>query len=78
MWVPNSKYKTMGRVLEGARKRAGLPQVQLAKALRKPQSFVSSYESGQRRLDVLELIRVANALDEKPERLFAAVVSQLK
>lgn len=41
---------------------AGLRQVDLAKRLGEPQSFVSRYESGERRLDVLELRRICTAL----------------
>jgi len=41
---------------------AGLRQVDLAKKLRRPQSFVSKYESGERRLDLLELQQVCGAL----------------
>ncbi len=42
---------------------AGLRQVDLAKRLRQPQSFVSKYESGQRRLDLVELRQVCEAID---------------
>jgi transcriptional regulator with XRE-family HTH domain len=41
---------------------AGLRQAQVAKRLGKPQSFVSKYESGERRLDLLELRQVCRAL----------------
>ena len=37
-------------------------QVDLAERLRLPQSYVSKYESGERRLDLLELRQVCNAL----------------
>ena len=40
---------------------AGLRQEDMAKALRMPQSVVSKYESGERRLDVLELRQVCAA-----------------
>jgi transcriptional regulator with XRE-family HTH domain len=45
-----------------ARTAAGLSQVDLARLLRKPQSFVSKYESGTRRLDLLELRDVCQAM----------------
>jgi len=40
---------------------AGLRQADLAVQLGQPQSFVSKYESGERRLDVLELRQVCLA-----------------
>jgi transcriptional regulator with XRE-family HTH domain len=45
-----------------ARRKARLTQRQVADALGKPQSFVSKYESGERRLDVLEFHEVAKIL----------------
>jgi hypothetical protein len=49
------------RGVDGCEDRAGLTQNQLARLLRKPQSFVSNYERGQRRIDVLELLRIVEA-----------------
>jgi len=43
-----------------ARKSAGLTQQAVADVLGKPQSFVAKYENGERRLDVVEFIRIAN------------------
>jgi len=37
---------------------AGLTQTDVAQRLGQPQSFVSKYESGERRLDILELREV--------------------
>ena len=42
-------------VLRQTRKCAELTQVQLAEKLAKPQSYVSKYENGERRLDYLEV-----------------------
>jgi len=53
-------------LLVKARKRAGLTQVQLAERIGRPQSFVSKYEAGERRLDVVEFIGLARALDADP------------
>jgi transcriptional regulator with XRE-family HTH domain len=41
---------------------AELRQVDLARRLRRPQSFVSKYETGERRLDLIELREVCAAL----------------
>lgn len=48
-------------VLRQLRQEAGLRQVDLAGRLGEPQSFVSKYESGERRLDVLELRQICAA-----------------
>lgn len=44
------------------REQAGLTQIQVSKKLKVPQSFVSKYESGERRLDLIELRQVCKAL----------------
>ena len=49
-------------LLRQARREAGLRQVELAERLGQPQSFVSKYESGQRRLDLGELRQVCEAV----------------
>ena len=74
MWVQPREHKLVGAVLAQARERAGLTQVQLAKLLRKPQSFVSSYETGQRRIDVLDMLRIVEALKGNPQKVFSDIV----
>lgn len=74
MWVPQKQYQVVGQVLAAARSRAGLTQRQVAVRLAKPQSFVSSYERGQRRVDVLELIAIVDALRQDPVAVFAELV----
>jgi transcriptional regulator with XRE-family HTH domain len=49
-------------LLRQLRLAAGLRQQDLAQRLCEPQSFVSKYERGERRLDVLELRRVCDEL----------------
>lgn len=75
VWVQQRDYKKVGRVLRTAREEAGLTQLALANRLFKPQSFVSSCESGQRRVDVLELERIAAAIGANPVSLYSAILS---
>jgi transcriptional regulator with XRE-family HTH domain len=53
------RYQRFLARLRAARQEAELTQVQVARALRKPQSFVSKCESGERRVDVIELAQFA-------------------
>jgi transcriptional regulator with XRE-family HTH domain len=56
--------------LREARQAAGLTQEQVAEALGKPQSWVSKCESGERRVDALELNMLANAYGISMDSLF--------
>jgi ribosome-binding protein aMBF1 (putative translation factor) len=49
-------------LLRGIRVDAGLTQSELASRLARDQTFVSKYESGERRLDILELREVCQAI----------------
>lgn len=61
-------------ILKKLRAQKKVTQLQLADLLGRPQSFVSKYECGERRLDVLEFIQVCNALDESP----SVVIQQIE
>lgn len=61
-----SRYQKLKKLLIEARKDAGLTQVDLAAKLDRPQSFVSKYERGERRLDIVEFLEVADALRIDP------------
>jgi transcriptional regulator with XRE-family HTH domain len=54
--------KALLSLLREIREEAGLRQVDMAKAIRMPQSVVSKYESGERRLDILELRQICDAV----------------
>lgn len=56
------QQETLCRLLQQVRTDAGLSQEALAKKLAKPQSFVSKYESGARRLDLLELREICRTM----------------
>lgn len=55
-------YSALTVALVEARKGAGVTQVELADRLGKPQSFVSKFERGERRLDLVEVLVIARAI----------------
>jgi transcriptional regulator with XRE-family HTH domain len=61
-------------LLLAARRKAQLTQQQLADELGKPQSFVAKYEGGERRLDVIEFLRLSEALQTDPARIMRQLV----
>ncbi len=56
------RKKALLDLLRQIRRAAGLRQVELAQRLGKPQSYVSKYESGERRLDLIDLEQVCQAV----------------
>jgi transcriptional regulator with XRE-family HTH domain len=57
------------------RKDAGLTQRQLAERMRRPRSFVSRIEQGERRLDVIEFFWLCRACGVDPVAMAAAVMN---
>lgn len=64
--VFTEKYHLFRLLLIETRQSQKLTQAQVATRLQKPQSFVSKYERGERRLDVVEFLEVAKALGTTP------------
>jgi len=62
-------------VLIAARKRTGLTQAQIGKRVGRSQSFMSSIERGQRRVDVLEFIALSKAMEQDAQTLFELVLT---
>ncbi len=63
------EYRKFLKKLRAARLEAGLNQADVAKRLKKPQSFVSKFETGERRIDPVELSHLAK-LYGKPASYF--------
>jgi predicted transcriptional regulator len=76
-WVQPEHYQVVGAALEAARRKANLTQVELARRLRKPQSVVSGYEAGKRRVDLVEFMVIVRALGAYPVEIFAEIVRSL-
>lgn len=59
---PN-RHELLAHMLRDLRVQAGLTQTDVASRLGKPQSYVSKYEGGERRLDFIELSDLCKALN---------------
>ena len=66
-------YRKLLRLLAEARREAGLTQADVAKYMKRPQSFVSKYESGERRLDVVEFVQVCRAVGLSATETIASI-----
>lgn len=68
-------YARLREKLIEARRDSNLTQIEVACYLGKPQSFVSKYESGERRLDVIEFIKICKALNTNPLSIICELIS---
>jgi transcriptional regulator with XRE-family HTH domain len=67
--LKSAEYARLIELLVAVRRKAGVRQQALAKKLGKPQSFIAKYEGGERRIDLIEFIAIARALDADPIKL---------
>jgi transcriptional regulator with XRE-family HTH domain len=70
------EYATFRRILIAKREQAGITQSAIAESLGVPQSFVSKYESGERRIDVVEFVQICQAIDVSPESVIRELMKQ--
>jgi len=59
----SKQHKILLEILYQTRLKTGLTQSQLADCLQAPQSFVSKYENGERRLDLMELESICQCVN---------------
>ncbi|QND62713.1 helix-turn-helix transcriptional regulator [Mesorhizobium loti] len=59
----STRHTTIAKALADQRRLKGLSQTQVAKALGRHQPFIANIESGQRRVDLVELLDIAAIID---------------
>ena len=69
----DGRYLALQSALVKARNAARLTQIEVAARLNRPQSFVSKYENGERRLDLIEFLDVCSALEIELEAVVATI-----
>lgn len=73
--VHSSEQAAFCALMVIARKQAGLTQHELARRLKRPQSFVAKYEGGERRIDVVEFVAIVRAIGADPVKLLRDFVT---
>lgn len=63
--IYSKEHRMLVERLKKARKEVGLDQEAVAKLLRVTQSYISKMESGQRRIDIVQLKRFARVYKKK-------------
>lgn len=74
--VHSARYDAFREALVAARKAACLTQDEVARRLDRPQSYLSKVESGERRLDVVEFLDVAEAVGFDPAEFVRALAQR--
>jgi transcriptional regulator with XRE-family HTH domain len=74
----SQNYLQFLKLLRRARIDAGLTQTDTAQRLRRPQSFVAKCESGERRVDIIELTAFCRAYHVQPEKFVRELAKRLK
>ncbi|KMW74319.1 DNA-binding protein [Photorhabdus luminescens subsp. luminescens] len=72
--IYSEEYQHVIRLLRETRLEKGITQEKLAQAFGRPQSFIAKVENGERRLDVVEFVRIARLLSLDP----AQIVDKIK
>ena len=65
--IKTKEYARFIEKLRKARLEAGLRQIEVAKKVKRPQSYISRVESGEYRLDILEVKKFAKIYGKRIE-----------
>jgi transcriptional regulator with XRE-family HTH domain len=60
--APSRRQKRLSEILADQRRRAGMKQSEVAAVLGRHQPFIANIESGQRRVDLVELLAIAEVI----------------
>ncbi|MFZ7336757.1 helix-turn-helix domain-containing protein [Comamonas jiangduensis] len=72
------KLVALRNLLVSTRKEKSILQKDLAKALNRPQSFISKYENGERSIDLIDFIEISKAMNCAPQDLFNEYIKLLE
>lgn len=67
--IYSKDYQKIIRRLKKARLECDITQLEIAKKINKPQSFISKIESGERRIDISELKIILKVYDKNVQSI---------
>ena len=74
--LERQKYEFLRSELRKARLDADLLQADLASILKKPQSYISKVESGERSLDIIEFVDYCKGLGLEPSKWLKNIIDK--
>ena len=72
------RHKALVAFIKKQRKDAKLTQAQVAKRIKRYQSFVATFERGQKRIDAVELVEIAEAIGFDPKEAITVIAKTKK
>jgi transcriptional regulator with XRE-family HTH domain len=76
--IRTKRHKQLVETIIAARKQADIRQVPLAKKLKRSQTWIARVESGERRIDVIEFLDLAEAIGFDAEAVIATLLRTKK
>ena len=76
--IHGRQHQLLRSMLIAERQKRRLTQHELAKSLRRPQSYVSKYETGERQLSVIDFLEIAAAVGFDPRRFIRRLQNQME
>lgn len=74
--IYSDEYQLVIKTLRDARTARRMTQESLARILDKPQSFIAKVENGERRLDIVEFVRIACLLGIDPREVVGRIAGE--
>lgn len=75
--IYSDHYSAFRRLLVDARSKSGLRQEDVAAKMLKHQSFISKVERGERGLDVIEFLKLMQAINADPREFIDRLLSEM-
>ena len=76
--IRTKRHKQLVEALIAERKKAGIRQIPLAKKLKRSQTWIARIESGERRIDVIEFLELAEAIGFDAQAMIAMLLRTKK